>query len=95
MDMMGNLVIVIIVIDENGVYLFMNLFLGFGYKVIFLLFDGYEFVFVNQGGDDSLDSDVGDMGMLSIFMFVFSFVNLMIDVGFCVFVCNIELGIFM
>ena len=93
-DMMGNPVTATTVTDENGAYLFTNLPSGFGYKVTFSLPDGYEFAPVNQGGDDSLDSDAGDMGMSSTFMLVSSSANLTIDAGFCALVCNIEPGTF-
>ncbi|MEL6656096.1 MAG: SdrD B-like domain-containing protein [Bacteroidota bacterium] len=93
-DMNGNPVTATTVTDENGAYLFTNLPAGFNYKVTFSLPDGFEFAPADQGGDDALDSDAGDMGMSQTFMLMSSQSNLTIDAGYCELVCTIEPGDF-
>ena len=93
-DMMGNTVTGTTVTNENGQYLFTNLPAGFDYKVTFELPDGYEFAPVDQGGNDELDSDAGDMGMSGTFMLMSSSSNLTIDAGYCELVCSVEPGTF-
>lgn len=79
-DVDGN-IIVIIVIDDNGEYYFFGLDLGM-YFVQFVIFDGFDYIFFNQG-DDVMDNDIelGMNGMIIIYMFDLGEIDLMVDGG--------------
>lgn len=90
----GQVVSVQIFINVDGCYLFINFNQGL-YQVIFVLFGGYIFIFLNQGVEVN-DSDVDfDMGGQIVQVVVFLvMVNLDFDVGFVLIeVCEILISV--